>query len=237
MCFLISGVLQLFIAVSMIVLVLEEAKRDMREAQQGLAHQRGQADFFRATAESTERRFQQIFENASDAIFIVGATDLAILQSNQAANRLLKIVPGVALRPFNYYFSESTVSNAAAAGTWLEQISQSIECDLSRCDGTSVRVEVRGSPVPYGSARAFQFIVIELTEKARLQRQLRQAEKLSALGNIISGVAHELNNPLAAIKGYSEVLLLEKMSMHASTLRWKKLARPPATRRDWSSLS
>jgi CheY-like chemotaxis protein/anti-sigma regulatory factor (Ser/Thr protein kinase) len=40
-----------------------------------------------------------------------------------------------------------------------------------------------------------------------LEQQLRQAEKLSALGQMISGVAHELNNPLAVIKGYLELIL------------------------------
>jgi CheY-like chemotaxis protein len=41
----------------------------------------------------------------------------------------------------------------------------------------------------------------------RLEQQLRQAEKLSSLGQMISGVAHELNNPLAVIGGYVEVIL------------------------------
>lgn len=49
-------------------------------------------------------------------------------------------------------------------------------------------------------------IIADLTERKRLQRQVLQSEKLAAVGELIAGVAHELNNPLAAVIGYSELL-------------------------------
>ncbi|MBI4869764.1 MAG: response regulator [Candidatus Wallbacteria bacterium] len=48
-----------------------------------------------------------------------------------------------------------------------------------------------------------------LAMEKQLQTQLLQSEKLSALGELVSGVAHELNNPLAIISGYSELLMEE----------------------------
>jgi two-component system NtrC family sensor kinase len=49
-------------------------------------------------------------------------------------------------------------------------------------------------------------VLREITESRRLQEQLLQSEKLAALGELVSGVAHELNNPLATVVGYSQLM-------------------------------
>ncbi len=47
----------------------------------------------------------------------------------------------------------------------------------------------------------------EITEEKQIREQLLQTEKMAAVGNLVSGVAHELNNPLAGVIGFSEILL------------------------------
>ena len=53
-------------------------------------------------------------------------------------------------------------------------------------------------------------VLHDVTESRRLQEQLLQSEKLAALGELTSGVAHELNNPLATVVGYAELLDTDK---------------------------
>ena len=50
-------------------------------------------------------------------------------------------------------------------------------------------------------------IVDDQTEKRRLQEQLIQSEKMSAIGQLIAGVAHDLNNPLASVVGFADFLI------------------------------
>lgn len=60
--------------------------------------------------------------------------------------------------------------------------------------------------VPSGEPGAVVLLFEDQTEKRRLQEQLLQSEKMSAIGQLIAGVAHDLNNPLASVVGFSDLL-------------------------------
>ena len=57
------------------------------------------------------------------------------------------------------------------------------------------------------SAKLYQDLEQKMTELRRLQGQLIQTEKLSAIGELVSGVAHEINNPLTSVVGFTQLLL------------------------------
>src|SRR5207249_9665854 len=73
----------------------------------------------------------------------------------------------------------------------------------------AVRVNVARIP---GAATEHSIVVLveDVTEQQALETQLVQSEKLAAVGQLVSGVAHELNNPLTSIAGLSEFLLEQK---------------------------
>jgi signal transduction histidine kinase len=219
--FFISAVLQLFIAVSMIVLVLEEVRTRNELALQEVRDAKTRTERLRKRAQSTEERFRSLFDQATEAIVIAAATDLQILEVNQAGRRVLGIqgLDGNApclsqfLKPVNPEIPPKTGTE------WFALICQQRRIELVRRDGTTTPAEVDGAPINFEGQDAYQFFFREQTERGRLEQQLRQAEKLSALGQMISGIAHELNNPLTVIKGYLELIL-------------SKHELPPVTRTD-----
>ncbi len=77
-----------------------------------------------------------------------------------------------------------------------------------RSDKLGRTLRVAAAPLQNPSLEAAAVVVVEdITDRKRLEGRLIQSEKLAAVGTLVSGVAHELNNPLTSIAGLSEFLL------------------------------
>jgi two-component system NtrC family sensor kinase len=83
------------------------------------------------------------------------------------------------------------------------------ELVAQRKNSSEINLDVRGSVVEYEGRPATQYIIRDVTEQKLLREQVVRSEKMAALGQLISGVAHELNNPLTVLIGYAELLSLE----------------------------
>ena len=96
----------------------------------------------------------------------------------------------------------------------LETEARSAEMDWRRKDGTTVtvRVSARAYHDERGSLAYSEGFVENITPLRVAEQAVRQSEKLAALGQLVSGVAHELNNPLAAILHFAEDLLEDERS-------------------------
>lgn len=114
---------------------------------------------------------------------------------------------------------------------WLEgpQERLSGEYLCRRHDGESLPVMLSAFRIDdaQGRAHALVAVALDLTERKRLEADLVQSSKLAALGELISGITHELNNPLAAIMGYSQLVLrrIDQSDDSESAAKLRKSAR------------
>ena len=80
------------------------------------------------------------------------------------------------------------------------------ETEWKRRDGgiVAVRVHLRHISIP-GNPETIEFIAEDVTELRAMERQLRQAQKFEAIGELAGGIAHDFNNVMGAILGWAEL--------------------------------
>jgi PAS domain S-box-containing protein len=107
-----------------------------------------------------------------------------------------------------------------------EELRKHAEMSLVRPDGDVRSVEVRIRRMQ--GAGQYLMVLQDLTERKWLEAQVIQSEKLAAVGQLVSGVAHELNNPLTSVVGYAE--LMQKEALPPKVARYLETQRNECNR-------
>ncbi|PZE21812.1 ATP-binding protein [Paenibacillus xerothermodurans] len=92
------------------------------------------------------------------------------------------------------------------------EVTELMEQRMLKSDGETIDVEVMAAPYAMDGQNLAQIIVRNITQRKQTERRLHNLEKLSSIGQMAAGIAHEVRNPLTAVKGF--VQLLEKELVH-----------------------
>lgn len=209
---------------------VQDTARAVRDADGRLLHYEGslvdvtERKSARLALHRSEKKYRDLFDTISDFIY---THDLEghFVTVNRAAARTLGYTPQDLIgRPISDFmfpeyrqaFYEDYLPSIRRKGA-LNGITKYLAKDGSThyIEYRSVLVEQEGrNPLVSGSGRNITDRILAQREVSRLEQQLQQAQKMEAIGTLAGGVAHDFNNILAAIIGYTELACLQLADNH-----------------------
>jgi PAS domain S-box-containing protein len=196
--------------------LLEELAEDVAYGL-GALRTRAHQDLAEQALHQSVARLRSLVDNAAYGIghislegyFVAANPALVRMLGYDSETELLRI-PVV-----NVFRDPAAARVLAQQGDKSERI-EGLEVELTRKDGSYALVRLSGRVVRAadGTLEAVEIITEDVTRQRQLEDQLRQAQKMEAVGRLAGGIAHDFNNLLTAVMGYSELVLGQLEANH-----------------------
>jgi PAS domain S-box-containing protein len=161
-----------------------------------------------ALSQSAEN-YRTLFEQSVDGVAVVVEGRIV------SANRALATMHGYTLadligQPVLNFFhpDEREIARQRLEAIWRGETPAAPEMSYHnpRADGGTVIIEIRSSRIHWEGKIAVQGLVRDVTERVRLEEELREAQKMEAVGRLAGGVAHDFNNLMTGILCHAGLL-------------------------------
>jgi len=151
-----------------------------------------------ADLERSERKYLAIFKNIPNPVFVLSEDDLTILDCNESVNPV-------------YGFEKDEIVGQSFLKLFTDEDREAFRQKISSKsmhdrvinvakDGRRLFVTVRISPSEFSGQKVLLVTTSDMTKRLETEQQLIQASKMATLGEMATGMAHELNQPLSVIK-------------------------------------
>ncbi len=158
----------------------------------------------------SEEKFAKVFRNSPDAITLISIMDGRIVEVNESFLYLT-----------GYTSGEVTGKTTLELNLWCDPTDRDRYFEQQRISGRAPRMEldlrmksgevkncvISGEILDLPDGKHILGIIRDITEQKKMQENLMATDRLASIGELTSGMAHELNNPLTSVIGFSELLM------------------------------
>ena len=160
----------------------------------------------------SEENYRALFDNSVIGTIVLDAETMRILVANQAAARLFEfdsVEEGIGLNPLYLIVPEDKerVINAITKELFEQDLRMTHEFRAITKRGTRIWISATGARIMHERRLAGLISFTDISEQRSHRDRLVMTDRLASLGEMASGAAHELNNPLTTIIGFSQLLL------------------------------
>ena len=170
----------------------------------------------------SEHNYRILFEGTIDGMFVTDALTMKVVLANKNAVKMLgfdSVDSTISMNPLDLVHPDD---KEQVLQYFMQDASEQSEREIHEFraitkDGREIWVSGMGTRIEYGDKPAILASVRDITErkrmeedKGKMEEQLHLAGRLAAVGELASGVAHELNNPIAAIQSFAQFLTARK---------------------------
>jgi PAS domain S-box-containing protein len=150
----------------------------------------------------SEAQYRQIVEATSDGIVQADARDVVVFVNRRLAEMLgYEPAEMIGRSLFDFMSPEARAIAAVSMSNRRSEARRTVDITYRHRDGTDISVNVAGSALldAEGNFVGNMGMVRDVTERKKLQSQLMVSDRMASIGTLAAGVAHEINNPLAAV--------------------------------------
>ncbi|WP_226680784.1 PAS domain S-box protein [Sutcliffiella horikoshii] len=163
---------------------------------------------FHKILQNSRERFRKLVQNSIDTIGVICEEKWTFI--NESGLKMLEV------ENYGEIFGKSIYDNLPKEDfekIWQEVHEQqngtklpTFEQEWKTMKGNAIHTELVGIPTTYLGKDAMQVIIRDITERKQAEVLMLQSEKLTVAGQLAAGIAHEIRNPLTAIKGFFKLL-------------------------------
>ncbi|MBW1822509.1 MAG: PAS domain S-box protein, partial [Deltaproteobacteria bacterium] len=155
--------------------------------------------------EASEKKYHSIFNNIPNPVFVLDEDTCELLDCNESVESVYGFnKEEIIKKSFQEFFideEKNKMVKLIKSSSFLNQVKQ-----INK-DNKTIYVDIWISPSEYDDKKVLLVTTNDITKRLETERELIQAGKMATLGEMSTGVAHELNQPLSVIKTASDFIL------------------------------